>query len=456
MTKSSIIKLSAIAVVALAIGLVLAFSATPEKVEAQVSSECITCHETETPGVVDQWLQSAMSKQLDCSVCHGGAHTTADDADEALLPTPDTCAMCHSTQVTQFRAGKHTLAWAAMKAMPFISHMPLSVVGPEGFKGCSGCHKIGEKTQEEMKTWDTEYGSASCDSCHTRHVFSKAEAQDPRACQLCHIGFDHPQWEMWSTSKHGTIWAIEEDSGRTPKCQDCHLPNGTHTNITPWGFLALRAYPEDDPTWQADRVTILKAIGVLDSSGNPTARLDVVVGAKVVRTTEEDFMAIRNQLVATCENCHAVGFVEQQFSASDDLIRQADAMMAEAITIVNGLYSDGLLEKPEGWDYAPDLLQFYNNDSDIENELFTMFLEYRQRTFQGAFHANPDYMFWYGYASMQNSLQKIKDGAELLRASKTTTPATTSNTIGYVALGLAALALIVGGFAIARYNQRNR
>jgi len=421
--------------------------ATGGEIAALSESECINCHITETPGIVEQWLQGKMSAKFDCSMCHGGAHMTSDDIDKVNLPTPSTCAPCHSAQTAQYRDGKHAIAWAAMQAPPFVQDMPQSLGGADGFKGCSGCHKIGEKPAAEMQTWDAKYGSAACDSCHTRHVFSKAEAQDPRACQLCHIGFDHPQWESWSLAKHGTIWAIEGNTGRAPTCQTCHLPNGTHTNITPWGFLALRAYAEDDPVWQADRVTILKALGVLDAQGNPTERLDVVIGANLVRTSEADFMAIRNQMTAICGDCHTSGFIAQQINASDDLIRQADSMVAEAIDIVNGLYNDGYLTKPEGWDYAPDLLQFYNTESTIENELFTMFLEYRQRTFVGAFHANPDYTYWYGFASMQNSLQKIKDEATALRMAKDNTP---NNTIGFIALGLGALALVVGGFVLVR------
>jgi hypothetical protein len=33
---------------------------------------------------------------------------------------------------------------------------------------------------------------------------------------------------------------------------------------------------------------------------------------------------------------------------------------------------------------------------------------------------NPDYMHWYGRAAVEEPLQKIKDGAEKLRAKKTT------------------------------------
>jgi hydroxylamine dehydrogenase len=220
---------------------VLMFVLTGSTIQAQKSSACISCHFEETPGIVAQWQKGKMGqKGLDCSVCHGSEHQSADDVAEAKLPTPDTCQACHPKQVEQFRAGKHSLAWVAMQAMPMVTHQPLPVVGPVGFKGCSGCHKIGEKPAEEVAALKFHYGTASCDSCHTRHTFAVSEARDPRACQTCHMGFDHPQWEMWSTSKHGTIWQIEGDSGRAPTCQTCHMPEGDHAVMTAWGFLALR------------------------------------------------------------------------------------------------------------------------------------------------------------------------------------------------------------------------
>jgi len=44
-----------------------------------------------------------------------------------------------------------------------------------------------------------------------------------------------------------------------------------------------------------------------------------------------------------------------------------------------------------------------------------MFMEYRMRAFQGAFHNNPDYTQWYGWAPLKESLQKIKDEDARLR-----------------------------------------
>jgi hypothetical protein len=297
-----------------------------------------------------------------------------------------------------------------------MGHQPKAVAG-EGYKGCSSCHKIGVKSDAEKA--QVRYGHAQCDSCHTRHSFKKSEAQDPRACQTCHMGFDHPQWEMWSTSKHGTIWQIEgKGTKRAPTCQTCHISNGDHNVITSWGFLALRL-PEEDKDWLNDRVTILQALGVLDDKGNPTARLDLVKAGKVARLTKEEFQKERDKMTAICAKCHGASYAKKQLDEADLVVKDMDKIMAEAIREVQGLYKDGVLKKPADWTMAPDLLQFYEAKSAIEQDLYVMFLEYRMRTFQGAFHMNPDYMHWYGWAPMKETLRKIKDEAATLRAEKT-------------------------------------
>ncbi len=379
-------------------------------------SDCVECHRKVTPGIVQQHLQGKMAKAgVDCSACHGSEHKKMDDAKLAKMPTPETCAGCHKKQVDQFKAGKHNLAWIASGAMPMITHQTTAVAG-EGYKGCSNCHKIGVKSDAERA--GIHYGNAQCDSCHTRHSFKKSEAQDPRACQTCHMGFDHPQWEMWSGSKHGTIWQIEGKwSKRAPTCQTCHMQDGNHNVMTSWGFLALRL-PEDDKEWMKDRVTILQALGVLDDKGNPTARLDIVKAGKVARLTKEEFQEQRNKMTAVCAKCHGASYAKGQLDAADKVVKDVDKIMAEAITVVKDLYKDDILQKPAGWTFAPDLLQFYEAKSSVEQDLYVMFLEYRMRAIQGAFHMNPDYMHWYGWAPMKETLQKIKDEAAKLRAEK--------------------------------------
>ena len=396
------------------LGLMISFAGAAYA--AKSKSACIDCHKKVTPGVVVQYFEGKMSKKgVDCSSCHGSDHKKMDDAKLAKMPTPETCAGCHKKQTDQFKGGKHNLAWVASSSMPMMGHQPKAVAG-EGYKGCSSCHKIGVQGDKEKAEY--RYGHAQCDSCHTRHSFKKAEAQDPRACQTCHMGFDHPQWEMWSTSKHGTIWQIEgTKSKRAPTCQTCHMQEGNHEVMTAWGFLALRL-PEDDKEWMNDRVAILQALGVLDDKGTPTARLELVKAGKVARLTKEDFQRERDRMIKTCGQCHGTSYAKGQLDAADMVIKDVDKIMAEAIRVVQGLYRDGALKKPADWTFAPDLLQFYEAKSAIEQDLYVMFMEYRMRAFQGAFHMNPDYMHWYGWAPMKETLQKIKDEAAKLRAEK--------------------------------------
>jgi hypothetical protein len=389
---------------------------------------CVDCHKKVTPAAVSDWQISKHSAGgVGCDVCHGGDHTTAQDVAKVKLPTPDTCEACHGDQVGQFKKGKHALAWVSMKAMPTIHAQPVALIA--GMKGCGSCHKLGLKSEAEVKALTAEggrlHGNASCNACHTRHTFSKKEAQQPQACQTCHMGFDHPQWEMYSASKHG-VRALLKQSGTLPEgtaaptCQSCHMPGGNHEVRAAWGFLAVKLPLPDDKTWADDQVTILQGLGVLDPAGKPTARLDAVKAADIARLTKESFDAERTKMLDACSQCHARSFAEGELKKGDEMIREADRLMAEAIRIVAALYKDGVLVKPASYASGfPDLLTFHDSPTPIENRLFVMFLEHRMRAFQGTFHNNGDYALWYGWSELRRDLTEIKHMAEELRHART-------------------------------------
>jgi hydroxylamine dehydrogenase len=388
-----------------------------------VAQVCVECHKKVTPNIVSDWqLSKHFQNKIDCSECHGDQHKSAQDVAKAKIPTPDTCANCHDARVKQFKTGKHAAAWASMKAMPTIHWQPMELI--EGMKGCGGCHKIGLKTEAEikdLKKTGAGFGVASCDACHTRHVFSVQEARQPQACQTCHMGFDHPQWEMYSGSKHGVRYLLKQiktlpPTVAAPTCQTCHMQGGNHGVLTAWGFLAVRLPMPEDKQWASDRATILQALGVLDPDGKPTARLDVVKAANVARLTQEDWQKERDKMVKTCNRCHSVHFARGELVKGDQMIKDADRLMAEAILTVAGLYKDGILPKPKNYAYPfPDLLTFHDAPTVIEQKLFVMFLEHRMRAFQGTFHANPDYALWYGWSEMQRDLTEIKEKAAEMR-----------------------------------------
>ena len=194
------------------------------------------------------------------------------------------------------------------------------------------------------------------------------------------------------------------------------MQEGNHEVRTAWGFLAVKLPMPDDEQWTKDRVTILQALGVLDLDGNPTALLDVVKAADLARLTQEDWDRERNKMLETCNNCHSDNFAKLELEKGDNMIKEADRLMAEAILIVAGLYEDGIIPKPESYAYNfPMLLTFHDAPTVVEQKLFVMFLEHRMRTFQGTFHANPDYALWYGWSEMVLDLGEIKELAEQMR-----------------------------------------
>ncbi len=389
-----------------------------------IRQECITCHTNVTPEIVADWKASKHSQvDVSCSVCHGEHHTTAEDVSKSLPVKPDRCIMCHQPQGDQFNKGKHALAWRSMKAMPTIHWQPMAMT--EGMKGCGGCHKVGLKEESEIKDLregGVGFGYASCDACHTRHTFSVREATQPQACQTCHMGFDHSQWEMYSSSKHGVRYMLKQNGALpeatpAPTCQTCHMQEGSHEVRTAWGYLGIRLpLPEDKK--QADaRKTILQALGVFDLEGKPTARLDLAKKGDMIRLTQEAWTDERVKTLKVCNRCHSLTFAKGELEKGDQMVRETEQVLADAIQVIGSLYKDGILKKPKNYAQAfPDFLALHDTPSSIEHKLWLMFMEHRMRAFQGSFHASPDYAMWYGWSPLRQSLMEIKEKAQELRS----------------------------------------
>jgi hypothetical protein len=64
---------------------------------------------------------------------------------------------------------------------------------------------------------------------------------------------------------------------------------------------------------------------------------------------------------------------------------------------------------------SPNLLTVHDAPTPTDQKLLVKFLEHRMRTFQGTFHASPDYALWYGWSEMQWDLTEIRELSAQMR-----------------------------------------
>lgn len=362
--------------------------------------ECVLCHTVQTPGIVKDWKRSAHSKPgktefmeseqiVTCNQCHGSDHT------KLHMPDINVCGKCHMDKVTQYKAGKQGSHAHAFHLDTIENGWQIDKPAEE-MHGCAACHGIAENR---------------CDGCHTRHLFSPAEARRSENCGVCHTGVDHYDYEVWSNSYHGKIYKAEGNqwnwnrrlkdwtkpdregelpSPRTPTCAFCHMPKGTH-NIQQASTVNSHM-----GTYQVDR-------------GAP------------------QYAAKRKQWIKTCQNCHSPRFARDQLEAMDAQINISFTKVREAFQIVLDLQKEGLLDPmPEGlapdWNgnHAFSLIphgkeRFYNV-SKIEKMTYEMLAYHATAVYKSAAHFSMDDVTYNrGGFPMDRMLVDIKDEASKLR-----------------------------------------
>jgi len=351
--------------------------------------QCVNCHQGVTPGIVKDWRKSKHAKPTNghsvvyCSSCHGHNHQ------KLHLPTPDVCGGCHKKQHRQFTDEKrygfpsHSLALQrALDAKHFVDKPKAEVTA------CLQCHSVASK----------------CDSCHTRHVFSVAEARRPEACITCHSGTPHPDDETYFHSKHGKIYLAEgknwdwtkplkKGNYPVPTCAYCHMDRGKHqvANKSIWKF----GLKEINPLTSANEIK-------------------------------------RKQWITLCTDCHKKKWSAQQLKKIDKERKVAWKKLYKAEDILKALRSDNLLypsakQRPPYPTDKKDLIQYahigfyegqasaFYNVSAIERDYFKMWYFDNLTAYKGAAHDDIAFVNK-GHKEMNESLDKIQHEAEKLRS----------------------------------------
>ncbi len=348
--------------------------------------QCIECHQGVTPGIVNDWRKSRHSQTdqtVFCNDCHGSNH------EELAMPTPDVCGSCHNKQHDQFVDEKrygfpsHALAMErALDAKHFVDKPKAEVTA------CLQCHSVATK----------------CDSCHTRHRFSAAEARRPEACITCHSGPPHPDDETFFNSKHGQLYLAEGEAWDwskpltkgnypAPTCAYCHMGGGNHQVA-------------DKAIWKFG----IKEINPL-TSGNEVKR---------------------NQWVDLCSDCHDADWSRKQLTGLDAERKRAWKKLYAAEEILKGLRSDGLFfpsakeRPPYPTDWIGKVMPYerigffegqasaFYNVSPIERDYFEMWYFDNLKAYKGAAHGDSSFVIE-GHEAMDKSLNIIKQKAERMR-----------------------------------------
>jgi len=352
--------------------------------------ECVDCHTSLTPGIVTQYKNGAMSKQgVTCATCHGADHSVIL-TNEGKVPA-STCAQtgCHPGEYAEFAhkdaagnyTNKHAIGWTRMTAAARYKVMPEA----ERYEMCERCHNIGYVYAD---------GSVGkCDSCHTRHTFSAEEAREPEACGTCHMGPDHEQIDMWTKSKHGVVYMTEKNRvngnpDRAPTCVTCHMPESENGAGKPLVH---------------DVSTNLTIGTVAQGARLPGVALPVPM--RVI--TQADFDAKRAKMSVICGDCHAGSFVKKNLEGADQIKRDVDTLLWDPVMRIRGLWWDDLLDpmplvRAPNPVFGPNLVlggqQLYGGTSAIEQLFFNTYKYDHVNTFKGAYHINPDYSHWFGWA----------------------------------------------------------
>jgi cytochrome b subunit of formate dehydrogenase len=210
---------------------------------------CTTCHQDQAgdyaSGVHGQARKNGNEGAPDCALCHGSAHELLPPKSEAFrAAVPDTCGMCHSEVVEQFRASVHGQALARG-----VTQAPLCT-------DCHGEHRILKHTNQASSV-NVAHIRDTCGSCHgnvrlTRKfglpsdrlvsfdesyhgLAAKAGSQTVANCASCH-------------GVHNILPSSDPRSTINPKklprtCGQCHFGAGTRFGISQVHVAEGRAEP---------------------------------------------------------------------------------------------------------------------------------------------------------------------------------------------------------------------
>ena len=336
----------------------------------QEGNNCLNCH--------------VVSADYPGAISHYGTNILA-------APTPAMCQKCHPTEVSQFDLSRHSLpAYVAVngvqsltasemamyQAIPDVTvnpnqteHPLAAMEGPTVVgEACDSCHKIGQPNPD---------GSVGeCQTCHLTHEFSLTQARKPETCNACHIGPDHPQFEIYMESSHGILYK---------------------TDGSTWNFSGATLTVKDTPA-PTCATCHMSGFGTVTVTHNVDERLTTFLFSEI-STPRPNAQANGQVMQAVCEQCHSSDLVTQYYTSASQVVTTVNSYMAQADAIMADLTKRGLLTSTP-------------YDDPIKFVYFDLWHDYGRTAKFGAWMGGPDYTQWHGvYGILENLAQLPADGA---------------------------------------------
>ncbi len=393
----AIIAVMGLALVALTVGRSVA-SDPEERADALASSrdECVTCHRRITPGIVEQYGYSTMAAaEVSCTDCHevGADYAGAEEHEGTYVlaqPTTATCQRCHTAEVAQFSQSRHGLpayvAYAGTQDLTPEQLEKFEAIPEGGFApdkmrnalfakegpaitrfACESCHNVG-KPQADGSVGE-------CAKCHLRHEFSLEQARKPETCNACHIGPDHPQWEIYQESPHGIAYATGGD--------DWH-----------WEAEAGTLTVEDFPAATC-AVCHMSGFGSSSTTHDVGERLTWYLFAPISERRPA-WQDNRARMQNVCRECHNENFIETFYADADAAVEAVNAWVVESDEIMAPVKAQGLLtDEPF--------------DEPIDFVYFDLWHHWGRTAKFGVWMQGADYVQWHGAYEVLRELAELRD-----------------------------------------------
>jgi hypothetical protein len=232
---------------------------------------------------------------------------------------------------------------------------------------CEACHNIG-KPHEDGST-------GQCQKCHLRHEFDQEQARRPETCNACHIGPDHPQWEIYHESPHGIAYATMGD--------DWHWTAET-------GTLSVEDFPA-----ATCAICHMSGFGGAGTTHDVGDRLTWYLFAPVSER-RPSWQDNQTRMQGVCLECHNKNFIDDFYTAASAATERVNEWVLESQDIIKPLQDN-------------DLLTAAPFDEPIDFVFFDLWHHWGRTTKFGAWMQGPDYSQWHGAYEVLRELAELRE-----------------------------------------------